>query len=81
MSETVSKSNTHTGAAEEHSEVHIHMPSPSFSPIILALGLAFLVFGLAFGLVPIVIGAILAVIGFGTWIYDDIKSASTENKQ
>ncbi len=77
MSETVSKSDTQTGGAEEH----IHMPSPSFSPIILALGLAFLVFGLAFGLVPILIGVILTVIGFGTWIYDDIKSASTENKQ
>jgi membrane-bound ClpP family serine protease len=75
------ESNMHTGAAAEHPEEHIHMPSPSFSPIILALGLACLVFGLAFGLVPIVIGAVLAVIGFGTWIYDDIKSGSTEHKQ
>ena len=67
------------GTETERPEEHIHMPSPSFSPIILALGLAILVFGLAFGIVPVVIGAVLTVIGLGTWIYDDIRSASAQS--
>jgi membrane-bound ClpP family serine protease len=60
-------------------DAHIHMPSPSFSPIILALGLAILVFGLVFGAVALVLGGIITVIGLGTWILDDIRSASAEN--
>ena len=60
----------------DHAEEHIHMPSPSFSPIILALGLSVVSFGVAFGAVALIIGAIVTVIGLGTWILDDIRSAS-----
>jgi Cytochrome c oxidase subunit IV len=66
---------------EEHptaEELHIHMPSASFSPIILALGLTVAGFGIAFGTGVIIVGAIITVIGLGTWIYDDIKNASAE---
>ncbi|MCS7061244.1 MAG: hypothetical protein RMN25_08750 [Anaerolineae bacterium] len=60
----------------DHPAEHIHMPSPSLSPIVLALGLTVLGFGLAFGVIPIVLGAILTTIGLGTWIADDIRSAA-----
>jgi hypothetical protein len=59
-------------------ELHIHMPAPSLSPIILALGMTIAGFGIAFGNVVIVIGAVVTFIGLGTWIYDDIKNASAE---
>ena len=59
-------------------DLHIHMPSASFSPIILALGLTIAGFGIAFGTGVIIVGAVITVIGLGTWIYDDIKNASAE---
>ncbi len=65
--------------APAQTDAHIHMPSPSFSPIILALGLAILVFGLVFGAVALVLGGVITVIGLGTWILDDIRSASAEH--
>ena len=63
---------------DAHAAEHIHMPSPSFSPIVLALGLAFISFGLAFGAVILIIGVIITAIGLGTWILDDIRSASAQ---
>lgn len=63
-------------ASAGHADEHIHMPSPSFSPIVLALGLTILGFGLAFGAVAIALGAIITVIGLGTWIADDIAEGS-----
>jgi len=68
-------------APDGHVEEHIHMPSPSFSPIVLALGLTILCFGLAFGAVAVVLGAVVTVIGLGTWIADDIRSASTQSSE
>ena len=61
-----------------HEEDHIHMPSPSFSPILLALGLTAAVFGIVLGAVVMIIGIILTVVGLGTWIYDEIQNASAE---
>ena len=59
-------------------ELHIHMPANSLSPIILALGMTVAGFGIAFGTGVIIVGAIITVIGLGTWIYDDIRNASAE---
>jgi hypothetical protein len=59
-------------------DLHIHMPASSLSPIILALGMTVAGFGIAFGTAMIIIGAIITLIGLGTWIYDDIKNASAE---
>ena len=80
MSDTPVHTQSRAGdpASAGHIEEHIHMPSPSFSPVILALGLTILCFGLAFGAVAIVLGAIVTVIGLGTWIADDIRSDSTQ---
>jgi hypothetical protein len=53
-----------------------HMPAPSLSPIILAAGLTFLVFGLVLGPVFIAIGVIGTLLGLGTWLYDEIQNAN-----
>jgi len=62
----------------EHEHDEPHMPSPSLSPIILALGMTALVFGLVFGPIVSVIGALGTVAGLGTWLYDEIKNAGVE---
>ena len=62
---------------EDTHEEEIHMPSPSWSPIILALGMTLLVFGVSLASIVFVpLGAVITLIGLGTWIYDEIKNAS-----
>ena len=62
---------------EEAHEEEIHMPPPSWSPIILALGMTLLVFGVSLASIVFVpLGAVITLIGLGTWIYDEIKNAS-----
>lgn len=62
-----------------HAEVHEpHMPAPSLSPIILAAGMTFLIFGIALGPIAIALGVIGIIIGLGTWLYDEIKNAGAE---
>jgi len=63
------------GQTDEMAE-HIHMPSPSWSPIILALGMAAAAFGVVLGGVVLIVGVILLAIGLGTWVYDEIKHAA-----
>ncbi len=59
---------------EDAHEEEIHLPPPSWSPIILALGMTLLVFGVSLASIVFVpIGAVLTLIGLGTWIYDEIK--------
>lgn len=75
--------NTHEiahSAHEEHAEEHIHMPSPSLSPILLAFGLTAAVFGIILGAVVLIIGIILTVVGLGTWIYDEVQNANAEQQ-
>lgn len=57
-----------------------HMPPPSLSPIILAVGMTLLAFGLVFGPVVIVLGVIGILVGLGTWLYDEIKNASSSSQ-
>jgi hypothetical protein len=67
---------TPTPGDDAHDE-EIHMPSPSWSPVILALGMTLLVFGVSLASIVFVpLGAVITLIGLGTWIYDEIKNAS-----
>jgi cytochrome c oxidase subunit 1 len=63
-------------AAETHGDEHagdhgghaIHMPSPSYFPIIAALGLPILGYGLIFSVLPaVVVGAVVTLTGFFGW--------------
>lgn len=61
---------------EEAHEEEIHLPPPSWSPIILALGMTLLVFGVSLAsIVFLPLGAVITLVGLGTWIYDEIKNA------
>jgi uncharacterized membrane protein len=60
----------------EEGEEHIHLPPPSWAPIILALGLTGVCFGVVLSPVLLAIGVVLLLVGLGMWVYEDIKNAS-----
>ena len=51
-----------------------HLPPPSPSPAIIALGVTIFSFGILFGLWLIVLGAVILVIGMATWLIDDART-------
>jgi Flp pilus assembly protein TadB len=46
----------------------IHLPSPSYLPAVMALGITFMVVGIVIGLPVVIVGAILFVITLVRWI-------------
>lgn len=70
---------TVTPVAEEEDEP-IHMPPPSWAPIILALGLAGIAFGVVLTPLLLVVGVVLFLIGLGSWVSDEIKNASAADE-
>jgi membrane-bound ClpP family serine protease len=68
---------------EEHEEEveHIHMPPPSWAPIILALGMTGMAFGVALSPILIVVGTVLLLLGIGMWVYEEIKLASAADTE
>jgi cytochrome c oxidase subunit 1 len=60
----------------EEAGQHIHLPAPSWAPIILALGMTALCFGVVLSPVLLVIGALVTITGLGVWVYEEIKHAS-----
>ncbi|MBX7214671.1 MAG: hypothetical protein K1X39_11720 [Thermoflexales bacterium] len=66
--------------AVDNEEEHIHMPSPSWSPIILALGMTLVIFGVSLAsAIFLPLGAVITLIGLGSWIYDEIRNASAQS--
>jgi membrane-bound ClpP family serine protease len=60
-----------TTTAAEHEP---HLPAPSLSPAIIGLGVTILSFGILWGLILIIIGAVILVIGLATWLIDDARN-------
>ena len=63
--ESVDEHDAHdAGASEEHDGVHdIHLPSPSYWPIVMALGLPLIAYGLIYTYFLAVLGALLVIGG------------------
>ncbi len=51
-----------------------HLPPPSLSPAIIALGVTFLSFGILWGVALIAIGVVILLIGLATWLIDDARA-------
>ena len=69
---------------EEHAEAveeHIHLPPPSWAPIILALGMTGALFGIVLGGVVLIVGVVLLLLGIGMWVYDEIKHAAVADAE
>jgi hypothetical protein len=52
----------------------IHMPPPSLSPVIIAVGVTFISFGILWSLILIGIGIVLLLVGLATWLIDDARA-------
>jgi hypothetical protein len=51
------------------------MPSPSYWPLVAALGLPFVGWGLVFGMLPIIgLGILLMLGGFYGWVFEPLAS-------
>jgi hypothetical protein len=61
--------------SSHHGDEHpIHLPAPSFSPPILAVGVMLASFGVLLGPVLLVVGGVIMVIGIATWLIDDARA-------
>lgn len=52
----------------------IHLPPPSFSPFLVAVGALFISFGILYGIALIVIGGVFFLAGLSTWLVDDARA-------
>jgi cytochrome c oxidase subunit 1 len=52
---------------EAHADTHIHMPSPSYWPIVLAAGLPVMAYGVIFERLLIAVGGIIVLLAAFAW--------------
>jgi cytochrome c oxidase subunit 1 len=52
---------------EANADPHIHMPSPSYWPLVVAVGLPIIGYGIIFHTLLIAVGAAIAVLGLFGW--------------
>lgn len=52
----------------------IHMPPPSLSPVIIAIGVTFISFGILWSVILVGIGVVLLLVGIATWLIDDARA-------
>ena len=52
----------------------IHMPPPSLSPVVIAVGVTFISFGILWSIILVGIGVVLLLVGLATWLIDDARA-------
>jgi cytochrome c oxidase subunit 1 len=52
---------------EANADAHIHMPSPSYWPIVLAFGLPIIAYGVIYSLLMAVVGVVILLLGMFGW--------------
>ncbi|MCL4506406.1 MAG: cytochrome c oxidase subunit 4 [Chloroflexi bacterium] len=72
--------NNETVTPVDEEEEPIHLPPPSWAPIILALGLAGIAFGVVLTPLLLIVGVVLFLIGLGIWVSDEIRNASASDE-
>jgi cytochrome c oxidase subunit 1 len=55
---------------ERNADHHIHMPSPSYWPLVVAFGLPVIALGLVYNHVISVVGAIIVLLGVYGWVQE-----------
>ena len=73
---------------EKNADAHIHMPSPSYWPIVLALGLPVTAFGVIYSIPVAVVGGLIILLGMYGWALepstapdDDIDPPTSSSKE
>lgn len=57
-------------AEEARGDAHIHLPSPSYWPIVLAFGLPIIAYGIIFNLIMAFVGAAIVLLGAFGWVLE-----------
>ena len=52
----------------------IHLPPPSLAPVVVAIGVTLIAYGILFGLLYLAVGGLLFVAGLTTWLVDDARA-------
>lgn len=68
-------SDTNTHMQDGHAEEHIHMPPPSFSPFLIALGLTGIAFGIVLTPIMLILGVIIFGAGFVMSMIEEFRNA------
>lgn len=63
----------HQDTSGESASPRTHLPRPTFAPLIIALGVMFLAFGVLLGWPMLAAGLTLILVGLGRWLYEDVK--------
>ncbi|MEO6651419.1 MAG: cytochrome c oxidase subunit I [Ilumatobacteraceae bacterium] len=63
---------------EAHADAHIHLPSPSYWPILLALGLPVMAYGVIFNFILIPIGAAIVLLSMFGWSLEPHTAADAD---
>ena len=66
---------THGDEPEDFDEHSIHMPDPSYMPLIAALGLPLIAVGLLYSYAIVAVGALVLVVGLYGWVYEPASSS------
>jgi hypothetical protein len=65
---------THHGAEPgPAAEEEIHLPSPTLAPATVGLGVMILTFGILFGVVLVIVGALIMALGIAVWLINDAR--------
>ena len=65
--------------AQKGDATGVHLPSPSYWPIVLAAGLPFIAYGLIFNLVWAAIGALLVIVSIWGWVIEPFTGPHAEH--
>lgn len=63
---------------EAHADAHIHMPSPSYWPIVLSFSLLVICIGLIYSLVVTALGIALVILSLYGWAYEPSTAPDTD---
>ena len=63
----------HGAAAHDEDEHEIHLPAPSFSPVVIAIGVTVACVGLLATPILIAVGGAVVLLGLATWLIDDAR--------
>jgi cytochrome c oxidase subunit I len=66
---------------EANADAHIHMPSPSYWPIVLAFALPIMAYGLIYNLVLMIVGAGILVLAMYGWALEPSTAPETDFDQ
>ena len=58
------------GEEEANADAHIHLPSPSYWPIVLAFGFPIIAYGIIYNLLLSVVGAAIVLLGIFGWVLE-----------